>query len=88
MRYQDYINSDAYGCYIILKINKKDVLESMRKGTFWFRHPAFYNCEEDKNGNTTLGDKYDDKLRAILKSEKYLPIGGNDYERTEIPYLS
>lgn len=69
MRYQDYINSDAYGCYIILKINKKDVLESMRKGTFWFRHPAFYNCEEDKNGNTTLGDKYDDKLRAITNCD-------------------
>lgn len=71
--YQNYINNGNNGRYIILKVSNSNVLESMRGGEFWFRHPAFFNYAQNSTGNIDLGDKYDNKLKSIKTDYIFLP---------------
>ena len=75
INFQKYINEDSKGYYFILKVSSKAVLKSMQDGEFWFRHPAYYNYEENVNGNIEMGDKYDNKLKSIESLNDYLQEG-------------
>lgn len=39
-RFKKYMKNDCGAKYILLKVNNKEALESMKHGLFWFRHPA------------------------------------------------
>jgi hypothetical protein len=68
-----YLNSDKYGQFIILKVNDSKALENMQKGEFWFRHPAFYNSDYDEKSTKT--DKYDNRIKSITISQQNIEEG-------------
>lgn len=67
--------NDEYGKYIILKMSDEVALNNMKNGEFWFRHPAFYNKLENINGDSIVGDEYDNKIKSIENDIISLPEG-------------
>lgn len=63
------------GLTLTIKVSNKETLMSMKQGDFWFRHPAYYNHAENKNGDSDMGDRYDNKLKSITTNSQFMPEG-------------
>lgn len=73
LKYNQYIQNDCYGKFVIIKVSNHETLKSMKQGNLWFRHPAYFNYAENKNGDSDMGDKYDNKLEYLSNDHQFLP---------------
>ena len=59
----DSVQSKGCGTvFIYLKIGSKVALDNMRKGNWWFRHPAYFQYEETCNHDKERGDATDSQF--------------------------
>jgi hypothetical protein len=65
----EFIQTDTNGDFIIIKVGSKITLESMKNGNFWFRHPAFFNHQQNCNNDHSRGDANDNKLASIVNTD-------------------
>ena len=83
----DYILSCEERNYLILKFSDVNALESMNKGVWYFRHPDYYVYDAIKNGNTTRGDKYEEKIsRSVCGGLSVFNLIKNKKTRGIWPY--
>lgn len=81
----EYIWKDGEERSLIIKIKGEIVLNSMKKGVYWFQHPSFFIHEGLRDGgNRQVADRYECLINSIQSEEVYmsegaftLNIGGN-----------